>query len=69
MIEGHPIHFHPTAEILQTIVEQAETDKSSYLAFLDHLLKGEVAAKDTVGRAEAVVRESMENQKICDNWS
>ena len=34
------------AEVLQTIVEQAETDKSSYLAFLDHLLEEEVAAKD-----------------------
>ena len=27
------------AEILQTIVDQAETEKSSYLAFLDHLLE------------------------------
>jgi len=34
------------AEILQTIADQAETDKSSYLAFLDHLLEEEVAAKD-----------------------
>jgi len=30
-----------------TIVEKAEADKSSYLAFLDHLLEEEVAAKDT----------------------
>ena len=35
------------AEVLGTIVERAETDKSSYLAFLDHLLEEEVAAKDT----------------------
>jgi len=34
------------AEILQTIADQAETEKSSYLAFLDHLLEEEVAAKD-----------------------
>jgi DNA replication protein DnaC len=34
------------AEILDTIVEKAETEKSSYLAFLDHLLEEEVAAKD-----------------------
>ena len=35
------------AEVLSTIVEKAEADKSSYLAFLDHLLEEEVAAKDT----------------------
>jgi len=34
------------AEVLDTIVEQAETDKSSYLAFLDYLLEEEVAAKE-----------------------
>jgi len=34
------------AEVLDAIVEKAETDKSSYLAFLDHLLEEEVAAKD-----------------------
>jgi DNA replication protein DnaC len=34
------------AEILDTIVEKAETEKSSYLGFLDHLLEEEVAAKD-----------------------
>jgi len=35
-----------SAEILDTIVSKAEADKSSYLAFLDHLLEEEVAAKD-----------------------
>lgn len=35
-----------TAEVLDTIVEKAEADKSSYPAFLDHLLEEEVAAKD-----------------------
>jgi len=34
------------AEILDTIIEKAEADKSSYPAFLDHLLEEEVAAKD-----------------------
>jgi DNA replication protein DnaC len=34
------------AEVLDTIVEKAEADKSSYPAFLDHLLEEEVAAKD-----------------------
>lgn len=34
------------AEVLDTIAEQAKEDKSSYLAFLDHLLEEEVAAKE-----------------------
>ena len=34
------------AEVLDTIAQKAEADKSSYLAFLDHLLEEEVAAKD-----------------------
>jgi len=34
------------AEILDAIIVKAETDKSSYPAFLDHLLEEEVAAKD-----------------------
>ena len=34
------------SEVLDTVVRQAEKDKSSYLAFLDHLLEEEVAAKE-----------------------
>lgn len=34
------------AEVLDTVTKQAEKDKSSYLAFLDHLLEEEVAAKE-----------------------
>jgi DNA replication protein DnaC len=34
------------AEVLDTVVRQAEGEKSSYLAFLDHLLEEEVAAKE-----------------------
>jgi DNA replication protein DnaC len=34
------------AEMLDTVVEQSEADKRSYLAFLDHLLEEEVAAKE-----------------------
>jgi DNA replication protein DnaC len=34
------------ADILDTVVQQAEQDTSSYLAFLDHLLEEEVAAKE-----------------------
>lgn len=35
------------AEVLDNIVREAEENKSSYMAFLDHLLEEEVAAKDT----------------------
>ena len=34
------------AEILDTVAEQAKESKSSYFAFLDHLLEEEVAAKE-----------------------
>ena len=34
------------AEVLDTVVRLAEGEKSSYLAFLDHLLEEEVAAKE-----------------------
>jgi len=34
------------AEVLDTLVSKAEEEKSSYPAFLDHLLEEEVAAKD-----------------------
>lgn len=35
-----------TAEMLDSIVEQARDNKSSYLSFLDHLLEEEVAARE-----------------------
>lgn len=35
------------SEVLDAVVQEAEAGKSSYLAFLDHLLEEEVAAKDT----------------------
>lgn len=34
------------ADILDNILGQAEEEKSSYMAFLDHLLEEEVAAKE-----------------------
>jgi len=34
------------SEVLPNIVQQAEANQSSYLAFLDHLLEEEVAAKE-----------------------
>jgi DNA replication protein DnaC len=35
-----------SVEVLDAVVEQSEANKSSYLAFLDHLLEEEVAAKE-----------------------
>lgn len=35
------------AEVLDSIVQEAEANKSSYMTFLDHLLEEEVAVKDT----------------------
>lgn len=43
------------AEVLDTVVRQAEGEKSSYLAFLDHLLEEEVAAKEK-RRIEAAMK-------------
>ena len=34
------------AEVLDTVAEQAQENKSSYFSFLDHLLEEEVAAKE-----------------------
>jgi DNA replication protein DnaC len=40
------LKLNRAAEVLGTIVEQANENKSSYLCFLDHLLEEEVAAKE-----------------------
>ena len=40
------LKFTRASEVLDTLVHQAEANKSSYLTFLDHLLEEEVAAKE-----------------------
>jgi DNA replication protein DnaC len=40
------LKLNRTAEVLDTVVQQAKEDKISYFSFLDHLLEEEVAAKD-----------------------
>lgn len=40
------LKLNRASEVLQAIVEQAETDNRSYLAFLDQLLEEEVAVKE-----------------------
>jgi DNA replication protein DnaC len=34
------------AEVLESVLKRAETEKSSYMSFWDHLLEEEVAAKE-----------------------
>lgn len=41
------LKLNRASEVLDTIIQEAEANKSSYLAFLDHLLEEEVAAKDS----------------------
>ncbi len=40
------LKFSRAAEVLEQVVDHAKENKSSYLAFLDHLLEEEVAAKE-----------------------
>jgi DNA replication protein DnaC len=40
------LNLNRASEVLQTIAEQAEADKRSYLCFLDQLLEEEVAVKE-----------------------
>jgi len=40
------LKLNQAAEVLDSVLHQAEADKSSYLGFLDHLLEEEVAAKE-----------------------
>ena len=40
------LNLNRASEVLQTIAEQAEADKRSYLSFLDQLLEEEVAVKE-----------------------
>src|SRR4030065_416966 len=40
------LKLNQAAEVLDSVLHHAESDKSSYLGFLDHLLEEEVAAKE-----------------------
>ncbi len=42
----HRLKLTRATEVLETIVDTAQQEKSSYLTFLDHLLEEEVAAKE-----------------------
>ncbi len=56
------------AEVLDAIVQQAETDQSSYLSFLDHLLEEEVATKDTRRVQTAMKTAGLPSAKTIDGY-
>ncbi|MGV1097826.1 ATP-binding protein [Thiovibrio sp. JS02] len=56
------------AEVLDAIVQDAEGNKSSYLAFLDHLLEEEVAAKDTRRVQTAMKTAGLPSAKTIDEY-
>ncbi|MFH7327191.1 IS21-like element helper ATPase IstB [Desulfurivibrio sp. C05AmB] len=56
------------AEVLDTIVQQAEAGQSSYLGFLDHLLEEEVAAKDTRRVQTAMKTAGLPSAKTIDGY-
>lgn len=56
------------AEMLDTISQEAETNKSSYLVFLDHLLEEEVAAKEKRRIQTAMKTAGLPSAKTIDEY-
>lgn len=56
------------AEVLDTILEQAQENKSSYLSFLDHLLEEEVAAKEGRRIQTAMKTAGLPNAKTIEEY-
>jgi DNA replication protein DnaC len=56
------------AEVLDTIVEQAQAEKSTYPAFLDHLLEEEVAAKEKRRVETAMKTAGLPGTKTIDEY-
>ena len=56
------------AEVLDAIVQEAEAKESSYLAFLDHLLEEEVAAKDNRRVQTAMKTAGLPNAKTIEEY-
>ena len=56
------------AEVLDAVVLEAETNKSSYLRFLDNLLEEEVAAKDTRRVQTAMKTAGLPSAKTIDGY-
>jgi len=56
------------ADVLDAVLSQAETDQSSYLAFLDHLLEEEVAAKEKRRLQTAMKTAGLPGAKTIDGY-
>lgn len=57
-----------TAEVLDTVAEQAKENKISYFAFLDHLLEEEVAAKEKRRIQTAMKRAGLPAAKTIEEY-
>lgn len=62
------LKLNQAAGMLDDILQQAEADQSSYLAFLDHLLEEEVAAKDKRRVQTAMKTAGLPSAKTIDSY-
>ena len=62
------LKLNQAAGMLDDILQKAETDQSSYLAFLDHLLEEEVAAKDKHRVQTAMKTAGLPSAKTIDSY-
>ena len=62
------LKLNRAAELLDTIAMEAEERKSSYLAFLDHLLEEEVASKDSRRVQTAMRRAGLPSAKTIEGY-
>jgi len=62
------LKLNQAASVLDDILQQAEADQSSYLAFLDHLLEEEVAAKDKRRVQTAMKTAGLPSAKTIDSY-
>jgi DNA replication protein DnaC len=62
------LKLNRATEVLDRIVQEAEAHKSSYLAFLDHLLEEEVADKDNRRVQSAMKTAGLPNAKTIEEY-
>lgn len=62
------LKLNQAASMLDDILQQAELDQSSYMAFLDHLLEEEVAAKDKRRVQTAMKTAGLPSAKTIDSY-
>ena len=62
------LKLNQAASMLDNILQQAEVQQSSYMAFLDHLLEEEVAAKDKRRVQTAMKTAGLPSAKTIDSY-